>query len=139
MRKLRKTGGLAMEFCAGTYLTAPTCMLLYRDTKFPGCNADREVPSAAGSDFVLTVATQFPSPRSDISASGEVEKADKFLTEKMPELLAIKKATTWNDPPGLLGTKVTPGHILHFLSTAVANYPLYERCRHISLSVWSPV
>lgn len=75
----------------------------------------------------------------DIKGSSEVEAAGKVFTDEMGACLAGTKATVWEVLPGLAATKVLPGHNLQLLSAPYEEYPLFEVCRHTTLSMWSLV
>lgn len=66
-------------------------MLLDKHRKFVGCILNFELLTAANADFVLAFVTQVLNSKADISGSGEVKAAAKFLKEERTALLAYTK------------------------------------------------
>lgn len=89
--------------------------MLDKHRTFVERHVDPKVLSAAEPDAVMTFASQVLSPWSDISASGEVEVANKVFTDERRAVLARKKAIAWESQPRLDAIQVLPGHLFHFL------------------------
>lgn len=61
---------------------------------------------------------------SDISDSAVGKAAAEVYKGKKPAVLARKKAIVWEVPHGLDATQVLLGHMVHFVSLMLENYPL---------------
>lgn len=103
--------------------------------KSVGYDVDSEVLRAAEPDVLLTFASQVLNAKFDISESGDVEAAAVVFKDGRETLLAKKKATVWETPPGLDATQVVPCRILYFISALYEDYILYEMCGQHLLSM----
>lgn len=135
--KFTRGRDVVMDFCTGTYPTAKTSMLLDQHRKFVGCDLDSDLLMAAKPDLLLTFALQVLNPKSDITGDEEVRAAARAFKEKVAVVSARRRATAWEAPPGLDATQMMPRHVLHFICTLYEKYGLYEKCRHIPLSMRS--
>lgn len=134
-RKFTRIEDLMMVLYTGTCPMAKACMLFDQTRKSVGCSVNSEVLSTAEPDLLLTIASQVLTPSSDTAEGEKMRALARVLRKKVAMVLARKRATAWELPPGLDPTQVLPRHILHFLCMLYENYELYNRCRHILLGV----
>lgn len=81
-RKLSRSEGVIVDFCADTCSLAEACRLLDRLREFVGCDADLEMLTAAGLDLLLAAASKALDPRPNISGGNEEKAAAKKPKEK---------------------------------------------------------
>lgn len=78
-------------------------------------------------------------PKSDISSSADVKVATSVFSDKTAAFLARTEDTAYDFWPGSEATQFMPGPTIHFISTMLENYLLYELCRPLPLNIWSLV
>lgn len=134
VRKLSRPGSLVMDFCSGTCCTAKACMLVDQRGAFVGSFVDSELPTAAERDHSMTFVTHMLDPESDSGGSEKAQAAPKVFKDEIAALLASKKASLQEAPPGLDGTQEWLGHTLHLITATYADYLLYDMCRQLLLN-----
>lgn len=130
-------GNLAPDISTVALVTATVYSNLPVHCKFVGCEKRLVLFQEVLPSLMSIHERHVISLESDIGGSWEAVDANKSFMEEIVALESMRMAESWTFPAGHVSLQIFPVRKMHCIENIYKKAILFEKGRHIALSIWT--